>query len=67
MGSICAQFTLLLSDVVKLLAELFVVLRILGSLTLAFFQNATDVCNVALHLAIIKKYIINSLQCHLGE
>lgn len=50
---ICAQFTLLLSDLVKLLAQLLILLLIVGSQTLALLQKATDMCNIALHLAKI--------------
>lgn len=44
---------MLLSDLVKLLAQLLILLLVVGSQTLALLQKATDMCNIALYLEII--------------
>lgn len=61
-------FTLLLSDLVKLLPYVFIVSLIVCCQTLALFQQSTDVCDVTLHLTAketkIQKSFILCLTCH---
>lgn len=44
------ELTLLLSDLVKLMPQLFIVSLILCSQILTFFQQPTNMCDIALHL-----------------
>lgn len=47
---IFTKFTLLLSDLVKLLSQVFIVSLVVCSQTLTLFQQPSNMCNVALHL-----------------